>query len=83
MLEVGAGSGYNAAVMAEIVGREGRVITVYGILSWRNGGQEGGETGYDNVTVVVGDGSVGYPEEAPYDRIRDGGASLPGALLTS
>jgi protein-L-isoaspartate(D-aspartate) O-methyltransferase len=84
VLEVGAGSGYNAAVMAEIVGREGRVITVerHPVLA-ETAARALRETGYDNVTVVVGDGSVGYPEEAPYDRISVtcGAPRLPGALL--
>jgi len=70
VLEIGAGSGYNAAVMAELIGPEGRVITLErhpGLAE--KAAQALLEAGYPNVKVVVGDGSLGYPEEAPYDRI--------------
>ncbi len=70
VLEIGTGRGYHAAVVAEIVGKSGKVISVERI-------EELAETarnilsalGYDNVVVVVGDGSGGYEEEAPYDKI--------------
>lgn len=70
VLEIGAGSGYNAAVMAEIIGKKGQVITVerHPCLA-EKAGQVLSENGYDNVKVVVGDGSLGYEAEAPYDRI--------------
>jgi len=70
VLEIGAGSGYNAAVMAEIIGKKGQVITVerHPCLA-EKAGQVLSENGYGNVKVVVGDGSLGYEAEAPYDRI--------------
>lgn len=70
VLEIGAGSGYNAAVMAELVGPTGKVITLERHPSLaEKAAQVLLEAGYTNVQVVVGDGSLGYPEEAPYDRI--------------
>lgn len=70
VLEIGAGSGYNAAVMAELVGPSGKVITLERHPSLaEKASRVLLEAGYSNVQVVVGDGSLGYPEEAPYDRI--------------
>ncbi len=65
-LEIGAGSGYQAAILAEL-GAE--VVTIEKIepvaeMARRNLS----DLGYD-VKVVVGDGSLGWPEDAPYDRI--------------
>jgi len=83
VLEIGAGSGYNAAIMAELVGPGGRVITMerHGSLAKR-AARVLLERGYSNVQVVVGDGSLGYPEEAPYDRISVtcGAPGVPGPL---
>jgi protein-L-isoaspartate(D-aspartate) O-methyltransferase len=71
VLEVGGGSGYHAAVMAQIVGREGHVYAVERLEPLaeraRANLEEAGMS--DRVTVVVGDGSCGWPEHAPYDRI--------------
>ncbi|MCX6650107.1 MAG: protein-L-isoaspartate O-methyltransferase [Methanomassiliicoccales archaeon] len=70
VLEIGTGSGYNAAVMAELVGEEGRIITVERHPALAETAERAiKENGYRNVTVVVGDGSLGYESEAPYDRI--------------
>lgn len=71
VLEIGGGCGYHAAVMAELVGKEGKVITVERIESLADRAKQNLKlTGYDDVVeVVVGDGTLGYPPEAPYDRI--------------
>ncbi|NYB52244.1 MAG: protein-L-isoaspartate O-methyltransferase [Methanobacteriaceae archaeon] len=71
ILEIGTGFGYNAAVVAEIVGSSGHVYTVERIPSLAEKAMENLErTGYkDKVTVILGDGTLGYPPEAPYDRI--------------
>lgn len=70
VLEVGGGSGYHAAVVAEIVGREGKVVAIERIPELAERAKETLKLlGYDNVKVVVGDGSRGYPDEAPYDKI--------------
>lgn len=70
VLEIGAGSGYNAAVMGELVGRSGHVYTVERIEPLVNFARENlKKAGYENVTVLLEDGSVGYSSYAPYDRI--------------
>ena len=71
VLEVGAGSGYHAATVAEIVGREGHVYTVERVEELvRFARQNLERAGYsDRVTLVQGDGSLGYAERAPYDRM--------------
>jgi protein-L-isoaspartate(D-aspartate) O-methyltransferase len=70
VLEVGAGTGYNAALMAEIVGGQGLVVTV-DVLD-----DVVGQTtrllagaGYPQIRVLLRDGFEGVPEEAPFDRI--------------
>jgi len=70
VLEIGAGSGYHAAVIAELIGAEGRVYTVERLallvdFSMRNLR----EAGYKNVVVVSGDGTLGLPEYAPFNKI--------------
>ncbi|WP_209442497.1 protein-L-isoaspartate O-methyltransferase [Pyrolobus fumarii] len=76
VLEVGTGSGYNAALIAEIVAprgskRPGHVYTIERIPELAERARRNLErAGYaDRVTVIVGDGSKGYPPAAPYDRI--------------
>ena len=70
VLEVGGGSGYHAAVVAELVGKNGKVVMIERIPELAERAKNTLEAlGYDNVKVVVGDGSEGYEEEAPYDRI--------------
>ncbi len=71
VLEVGAGSGYHAATIAEIVGDKGHVFTVEYVDKLvaiaRNNLSRSGYT--NRVTIVQGDGSLGYAERAPYDRV--------------
>ncbi len=67
VLEVGTGSGYQTAVLAELA-REVISIERHGDLSLR-AARLLGELGYRNIRFVVGDGSQGWPELAPYDRI--------------
>jgi protein-L-isoaspartate(D-aspartate) O-methyltransferase len=71
VLEIGTGFGYNAAVIAEILGPEGHVYTIERIESLKETADQNlKRTGYSkNVTVILGDGTKGYPEQAPYDRI--------------
>lgn len=69
-LEVGAGSGYGAAVAREIVGSEGRVITIEIDPETYHFSRENlRKAGYNDVEVVLGDGSYGYPAESPFDKI--------------
>jgi protein-L-isoaspartate(D-aspartate) O-methyltransferase len=71
VLEIGTGFGYNAAVIAEIIGKKGHVYTIERIESLALKARENLEkTGYsETVSVIIGDGTHGYPEEAPFDRI--------------
>jgi len=70
VLEIGAGTGYNAALMAAIVGEEGRVITLDIDEDLVEMAQANlAAAGVKNVLAVVRDGAFGYVEEAPYDRI--------------
>ncbi|MDQ1274822.1 MAG: protein-L-isoaspartate(D-aspartate) O-methyltransferase [Euryarchaeota archaeon] len=70
VLEIGAGSGYNSAVMAELVGKTGHIYTVERIEPLASFARKNlKETGYNNVTVLLENGSMGYPSYAPYDRI--------------
>jgi len=71
VLEVGTGSGYHAAVMAEIVGDEGHVYTIERIPELALFAKRNLErTGYSSrVTVIIGDGSRGFEPAAPYDVI--------------
>jgi len=67
VLEIGTGSGYQAAVLAECFDR---VFTVEIIPELgRRAGRTLAELGYDNVEVRIGDGYDGWPEQAPFDAI--------------
>jgi protein-L-isoaspartate(D-aspartate) O-methyltransferase len=67
VLEIGTGSGYQTAILAELAGE---VITIerHGELSMQ-AARVLGELGYRNIRFIVGDGSLGWPELAPYERI--------------
>lgn len=70
VLEVGSGSGYQAAVLGRIVEPSGRVVTVERIPALAERARAAlRETGVTNVDVKTGDGSMGYAPGAPYDRI--------------
>ncbi len=67
VLEIGTGSGYQTAVLAELAG-EVLSIERHAALSERAGAVLR-DLGYKNVRLLVGDGTLGYPAEAPYTRI--------------
>ncbi|HNZ60186.1 MAG TPA: protein-L-isoaspartate(D-aspartate) O-methyltransferase [Methanofastidiosum sp.] len=67
-LEIGAGSCYNAALIAEICGEE-NVVTIERIPEVYQFGINNLKSAGYNITVVLGDGTKGYQEGAPYDRI--------------
>ena len=67
MLEVGTGSGYQAAILSRLA-REVVSIERYRTLA-DAARQRLATLGYDNVDVRLGDGLAGVPERAPYDRI--------------
>lgn len=81
VLEVGTGSGYQAAILAELCGK---VHTVERIdtLSAR-AGTILNRLGYSNIDFIVGDGSEGYPKAAPFDGIivTAGCPDIPQSLI--
>jgi protein-L-isoaspartate(D-aspartate) O-methyltransferase len=82
VLEIGTGSGYSAAVLARL---SGHVVTLERVPELgETAGRKLDELGIRNVQVVVGDGSRGYPEGAPYDAIAVHAASpeAPHSLLS-
>src|SRR5438034_5374131 len=69
VLEIGTGSGYHAVLVAHLVGPQ-NVVSIERIPRLAEWGRSNlARTGFAAVTVVVGDGSLGYPERAPYDCI--------------
>ncbi|MBS3051137.1 MAG: protein-L-isoaspartate(D-aspartate) O-methyltransferase [Candidatus Aenigmarchaeota archaeon] len=68
ILEVGAGSGYQAAILSEIAGPTGKIITTE-IIPELFEFAKGNLAGYENVKVLNIDGSLGCEKESPYDRI--------------
>jgi protein-L-isoaspartate(D-aspartate) O-methyltransferase len=67
VLEVGTGSGYQAAILSQLAGQ---VFTVERYRTLAAGARKAlAQIGADNVTVLTGDGLNGVPEHAPYDRI--------------
>ena len=83
VLEVGTGSGYQAAVLG-MLAREVYTIEIVSELATRAAATLK-ELGYDNVHVRDGDGYAGWPEHAPFDRvlITAGAPELPRTLLLS
>jgi len=81
VLEVGAGSGYSAAVLSLLCAR------VYAVETHASLGEKARETlarlGYGNVDVRIGDGSAGLAEEAPFDAIAVAAAApeIPRPLM--
>lgn len=70
ILEIGTGSGYHAAIVAQLVGEKGKVYTIERFESLAHQAKENlRKTGCTNVVVEIGDGSCGLPEYQPYDRI--------------
>ncbi len=67
VLDVGAGSGYTSAVMSRIVERVHAVEIQEAPFQWAR--ERLLRLGYDNVELRLGDGSLGWPEAAPFDAI--------------
>jgi len=68
VLEVGAGSGYQAALLSVLVGGKGKVFTIERVAELFKYAKRRLK-GYKNVKIVKGDGSKGYSNEAPFDRV--------------
>ncbi|ANY09805.1 hypothetical protein AFB00_04965 [Pseudonocardia sp. HH130630-07] len=70
ILEIGAATGFNAALLAELTGKHGHVSTVEIDQDLTEGARHALDTaGYPEVQVHCGDGALGHPDTAPYDRI--------------
>jgi len=70
ILEIGAGSGYHAAIVSKIIGEKGHVYTIERFSNLALKAKENlDKVKIENVTVIEGDGSLGLPDFAPYDRI--------------
>jgi protein-L-isoaspartate(D-aspartate) O-methyltransferase len=81
VLEIGTGSGYAAAVLSKLAGE---VYTIERIEALAESARKRlAALGYGNVHVRCGDGTLGWPEQAPYDAIivTAGGPTVPPALL--
>ena len=81
VLEIGTGSGYQAAILAEL-GAEVVSVERHAELS-ESAGRRLADAGYDAVRLVVGDGTHGWPAGAPYDAVivTAAGPSAPKPLL--
>ncbi|MGB6427574.1 MAG: protein-L-isoaspartate(D-aspartate) O-methyltransferase [Methyloceanibacter sp.] len=81
VLEIGTGSGYQAAVLSHLSRR------VYTVERWRelqkSADRRFAELGITNVTAIIGDGWIGWPPQAPFDRIivTAAAAEAPAALV--
>jgi protein-L-isoaspartate(D-aspartate) O-methyltransferase len=81
VLEIGTGSGYQTTLLAEF---SGKVYTVEKIKALSDKAREKlAALGYSNVEFRIGDGSLGWPENSPYDRIMvtAAAARVPDELL--
>ena len=68
VLEVGTGSGYQTAILAEILGAEGMLWSIERHLDlWRSAGEKMLKLGYTRPQLRIGDGSLGLPQHAPFD----------------
>lgn len=81
VLEIGTGSGYQAAVLAELVRHVYSVEVVHALAEEAK--ERLRRLGYNNVSIRAGDGSLGWPEHAPYDAIIVTAAApqVPQALI--
>lgn len=81
VLEVGLGSGYASAIMSRMVQHVDAVERIDELASQAS--QRMAKLGYTNVDIKVGDGTLGWPEHAPYNAIlvSAGGPDVPEALV--
>jgi len=68
VLEIGTGCGYQTALLAELVGSSGKVVSVERIPELHELAAKNLQN-YKNVHLLLGDGSKGHPQESPYDAI--------------
>lgn len=79
VLDIGSGSGWTSALLAEIVGKNGKVIALEIVPELKEFGEKNAAKynfiKKERVKFVLADGSKGYPEEAPFDRILSSAAA--------
>ncbi len=83
VLDIGAGSGWTTALLAEIVGKKGKVFAIERIGKLKAFGEENlKKMNYTNVNFREGNGANGWVDEAPFDRIlvNAGAKKIPPAL---
>ena len=84
VLEVGSGSGYQAAIIAEIIGTKGKIISTEIVPELAELAKNNiKKLALKNIEILNYDGSKGYAKEAPYDRILVAAASpkIPKPLI--
>ena len=70
VLEIGAGTGYNAALLSKLVGDSGHIVTIDRDEELvRQATERLAAVSIENVDVVLADGVLGYPLQAPYHRM--------------
>lgn len=70
ILDVGSGSGWQTAMLAEIVGETGKVIAIERIPNLKEFGEKNvNKYNFKNTQFIYGDGTKGYKKEAPFDKI--------------
>ena len=81
VLEIGTGSGYSAAVLSRLVAEVYTVEHFAGLAE--SAGERLQRLGYDNIRILVSDGTLGWPENAPYNAIvvTAGAPRVPAPLL--
>lgn len=81
VLEVGTGSGYQTAILAEIAAKVYSIERIFSLAARAKKNLD--FLGYTNILVKTGDGTLGWPEYAPYDRIivTAGAPDIPPPLL--
>lgn len=81
VLEIGTGSGYQTAILAELASKVTSIERHENLSNRARGLLD--HLGYSNVDIHVGDGTLGYPRDAPYDRIivTAGSPSIPQPLV--
>ena len=70
ILEIGSGSGYQAAILSEIIGKKGKIYTLEILPKLAKFARSNiKKLNIKNIEVICADGSKGYPKKAPFDRI--------------
>ena len=70
ILDIGSGSAWQSCLLADIVGRNGKVFAIERIVEIYEFGKENSKKyNFKNLKFILGDGSRGYEKEAPYDKI--------------